>query len=249
MLDLCTNTVSKGESGCIKCIDDPLFDMAKRREIAVLPYDHTDSIDSFEFFKHLRENNICMKIFFPDELMREKIVGKSGFEREYKTILTLKNLRNFIENHTPYESYNDSHGFKLIFIHGVKINEVILYEVNIVLVRLCMNSRNSLFFSEFNPTMFKKNIKDALKLLHAKGYCHKDLHIGNVVLCFDKVPKYKLIDFEHMSKCEQDEQEEMKSVDYITGSVMRRSKLGGKRTQKMASKPKSKKHKKNTRRH
>jgi len=251
MLDLCTNTVSKGESGCIKCIDEPLFDMAKREEIAVLPYDHTESINSFEFFKHLRENNICMKIFFPDELMREKIVGKSGFEREYKTILTLKNLRNFIENHTPYESYNDNYGFKLIFIYGVKINEVVIHEVNIVLVRLCINSRNGLFFSEFNPTMFKKNIKDALKLLHAKGYCHKDLHIDNVVLCFDadKVPKYKLIDFEHMSKCEQDEQEEMKSVDYITGSVMRRSKLGGKRTQKMASKPKSKKHKKKTRRH
>ena len=68
MLDLCTNTVSKGESGCIKCIDEPLFDMAKREEIAVLPYDHTESINSFEFFKHLRENNICMKIFFPDDL-------------------------------------------------------------------------------------------------------------------------------------------------------------------------------------
>ena len=249
MLDLCTNTVSKGESGCIKCIDDRLFDMAKRREIAVLPYNHTESIDSFEFFKHLRENNTCMKIFFPDELMREKIVGQSGFEREYKTILILKKLRNFIENHTPYESYNDSYGFKLIFIHGVKINEVVIHEVNIVLVRLCVNSRNSLFFSEFNPTMFKKNIKDALKLLHAKGYCHKDLHIGNIVLCFDtdKTPKYKLIDFEHMSKCEEEEQEEMNSVDYMTGSVMRRSKLGGKRTQKMASKSKSKKHKKSRR--
>ena len=166
MLDLCTNTVSKGESGCIKCIDDRLFDMAKRREIAVLPYDHTESIDSFEFFKHLRENNTCMKIFFPDELMREKIVGQSGFEREYKTILILKKLRNFIENHTPYESYNDNYGFKLIFIHGVKINEVVIHEVNIVLVRLCINSRNGLFFSKFNPTMFKKNIKDALVLLH-----------------------------------------------------------------------------------
>ena len=247
MLDLCTNTVSKGESGCIKCIDDRLFDMAKRREIAVLPYDHTESIDSFEFFKHLRENNTCMKIFFPDELMREKIVGQSGFEREYKTILILKKLRNFIENHTPYESYNDSYGFKLIFIHGVKINEVVIHEVNIVLVRLCINSRNGLFFSKFNPTMFKKNIKDALVLLHSNGYCHKDLHIGNVVLCFDKVPKYKLIDFEHMSKCEEEEQEEMNSVDYMTGSVMRRSKLGGKRTQKMASKSKSKKHKKSRR--
>ena len=247
MLDLCTNTVSKGESGCIKCIDDRLFDMAKRREIAVLPYDHTESIDSFEFFKHLRENNTCMKIFFPDELMREKIVGQSGFEREYKTILILKKLRNFIENHTPYESYNDNYGFKLIFIHGVKINEVVIHEVNIVLVRLCINSRNGLFFSKFNPTMFKKNIKDALVLLHSNGYCHKDLHIGNVVLCFDKVPKYKLIDFEHMSKCEEEEQEEMNSVDYMTGSVMRRSKLGGKRTQKMASKSKSKKHKKSRR--
>ena len=183
--------------------------------------------------------------------MREKIVGQSGFEREYKTILILKNLRNFIENHTPYESYNDSYGFKLLFIHGVKINEVIIHEVDIVIVRLCMNSRNGLFFSKFNPKMFKKNIKDALKLLHAKGYCHKDLHIGNVVLCFDKVPKYKLIDFEHMTKCEEEEKEEEEtgSIDNMTGSVMRRSKLGGKITQKMTSKPKSKKHKKKTRRH
>jgi len=54
-----------------------------------------------------------------------------------------------------------------------------------------------------------------------------------------------------MSKCEEEEQEEMKSVDYMTGSVMRRSKLGGKRSQKMASKSKSKskKHKKKTKRH
>lgn len=98
--------------------------------------------------------------------------------------------------------------------------------------------------------MFKKNIKDALKLLHAKGYCHKDLHIDNVVLCFDadKVPKYKLIDFEHMSKCEQDEQEEMKSVDSMTGSVMHRSKLGGKRTKSKKFK-KFKKSKKKTKRH
>lgn len=85
----------------------------------------------------------------------------------------------------------------------------------------------------------KKNIKDALKLLHAEGYCHKDLHIGNVVLCFDdkKVPKYKLIDFEHMSKCEQEEKEEEEtgSINNMTGSVMHRSKLGGKRSQKMAS--------------
>lgn len=64
MLDLCTKTVSKGESGCIKCIDKSLFDMANRGEIAVIPHDHAhaEMIDPLEFFKHLRENNICMKI-------------------------------------------------------------------------------------------------------------------------------------------------------------------------------------------
>jgi len=82
-----------------------------------------------------------------------------------------------------------------------------------------------------------------------------DLCTNTVVLCFDdkKVPKYKLIDFEHMSKCEQEEKEEEEtgSINNMTGSVMHRSKLGGKRSQKMASKSKSKskKHKKKTKRH
>jgi|LauGreDrversion2_6_1035139.scaffolds.fasta_scaffold09322_1 serine/threonine protein kinase len=253
MLDLCTNTVSKGESGCIRCIDEPLIDMAKHGEIEVVPYENdkgNNYTDASVFFKHLSENNICIKIFFPDALMSHKLVGQSGFDREYKTILILKELGEFVENHTTYESYNHNYGFKLIFKHGVKVDEHVIHDINVVLVKLCLNSRDTIFASTFNSSVFKKHIEEALKMLHSNGYCHRDLHIGNVVLCIDKTPRYKLIDFEHMSTCNAMEQkEEAESIEHIIdafASHQRRSKLGGKTKHKNHKKQKKQKKQKKT---
>ena len=257
MLDLCTNTVSKGESGCIRCIDEPLINMAKRGEITVVPYDNdemtndemTHDTDASDFFNHLHENNTCIKMFFPDELMMHKLVGQSGFAREHKTILILKELGDFVENYTPYESYNNKYGFRLIFKHGVKVDAHVIYDINVVLVKLCLNYRDIKFTSTFNSPVFKKHIGDALRLLHSNGYCHRDLHIGNVVLCIDKTPRYKLIDFEHMSTCDATEHtDEVESIKHIVdkfASHFRRSKLGGNAKQKKTKH--SKKHSKKSR--
>jgi len=253
MLDLCTNTVSKGESGCIRCIDKPLIDMAKRGEITVVPYDNdemtndemtndemTHDTDASDFFNHLHENNTCIKMFFPDKLMSHKLVGQSGFAREHKTILILKELGDFVENYTPYESYNNKYGFRLIFKHGVKVDAHVIDDINVVLVKLCLNYRDIKFTSTFEPSVFKKHIGDALHLLHSNGYCHRDLHIGNVVLCIDKTPRYKLIDFEHMSTCDATEHtDEVESIKHIVdkfASHFRRSKLGGNAKQKKTKK-------------
>ena len=264
MFDICVNTISKGESGCIRCIDDRLMGTAMSDEIAITSYDDDVKIPTLDFFTHLLHNNICMKIFFPTEMMRGKIIEGNGFNREYEKIMILAGLKKFIEHYTPYASYEGKYGFKLVFKNGVNIDDTVsVNEVYIILIKLCINNHSMAFISSFNSKAFKMHMQSALNLLHSKGYCHKDLHIGNVVLCVDKKPQYKLIDFEHMSKCnKEDGKEECKMVEDIldkqvkkqavvshlmssvfSRSTIGRSKLGGiikKRTQKMAMKRKSK---------
>jgi len=265
MFDICANAINKGESGCIRCIDKPLMDMAMSGKITVTSYDDNGTIDTLDFFTHLRDNNMCMKTFFPTEMMRGKLIEENGFNREYDKIIILTGLKKFIEHYTPYVSYKGKYGFKLFFKNGIKIHDdTIVNEVYIILIKLCINNHSSAFVSSFNSKAFKSHMLAALNLLHSNGYCHKDLHIGNFVLCFgpNNKPQYKLIDFEHMSKCDQEdgkeERELVKNIaeeqidekrdlmSFLTSSVFSvfsRSKLGGrrkKRTQKMVMKRKTK---------
>ena len=236
--------IGKGESGYIHCVDQILMDMSD--EITIIPHNEDDvEINTLDFFTHLRENGICMKIFFPPEMMRGKTLEDSGFNREYQKVVILAGLKNFISEYTPYASYEGNYGFKMRFKHGIKMADAVtVNSVYIILIKLCINNHNPLFSSSFNSKVFKRHMRSALKLLHSNGYCHNDLHIGNVVLCLGETPQYKLIDFEHMATCnDEDQKDEFKSVDNVSSSLFRRSKLGGTRkkaTRKMAIKSKSK---------
>ena len=240
-------------------------------EITVTSYDDNGTIDALDFFTHLRDNNMCMKTFFPTEMMRGKLIEENGFNREYDKIIILTGLKKFIEYYTPYVSYEGKYGFKLFFKNGIKINDAtIVSEVYIILIKLCINNHSSDFVASFNSKAFKIHMLAALNLLHSNGYCHKDLHIGNFVLCFgpDNKPQYKLIDFEHMSKCDhedgKEERELVKNIaekqidekrdlmSFLTSSVFSvfsRSKLGGtlKKKSKFRSKFKSKRKSKSKR--
>jgi len=236
-------TIGKGESGYIHCVDQILMDMSD--EITIIPHNEDDDdvkINTLDFFTHLRKNGICMKIFFPPEMMRGKTLEDSGFNREYQKVVILAGLNNFISEYTPYSSYEGNYGFKMRFKHGISMDDVTVNTVYIILIKLCINNHNPLFGSSFNSNVFKRHMRSALKLLHSKGYCHNDLHIGNVVLCLGETPQYKLIDFEHMSTCnDEDQKDEFKSVDNVSSSLsFRPSKLGGTRkkaTRKMVRKP------------
>jgi serine/threonine protein kinase len=244
--------IGKGESGYIHCVDQILMDMSD--EITIIPHNEDDvEINTLDFFTHLRENGICMKIFFPPEMMRGKTLEDSGFNREYQKVVILAGLKNFISEYTPYASYEGNYGFKMRFKHGIKMADAVtVNSVYIILIKLCINNHNPLFGSSFNSKVFKRHMRSALKLLHSNGYCHNDLHIGNVVLCLGETPQYKLIDFEHMATCnDEDQKDEFKSVEDMgdkqkrddASSSFRRSKLGGTRkkaTRKMVRNPKSK---------
>ena len=227
MFDICVNTISKGESGCIRCIDDRLMGAAMSDEITITSYDDDVKIPTLDFFTHLLHNNICMKIFFPTEMMRGKIIEGNGFNREYEKIMILAGLKKFIHHYTPYASYEGKYGFKLVFKNGINIDDTVrVNEVYIILIKLCISNHNMAFISSFNSKAFKMHVQSALNLLHSKGYCHKDLHIGNVVLCVDKKPQYKLIDFEHMSKCnKEDGKEECNMVEDILDKQVKKQAL------------------------
>ena len=218
MFDLHANAIGEGKSGFIRCIDKPLIYACMHDEITIISYDNDVTLPTLDFFKYLHGNGICMKIFFKPH---------DGFQKEHNAITILKDFENFIDDYTPYASYEGIYGFKLVFKNGVSVNDdaASVNEIYIVLLKLCKPR------FVLNLPKFQVDMQNALDLLHLHGYCHNDLSLNNVVLCSgkDKLPQYKLIDFESMSTCGLRAKE---IENHFPFKFMRRSNLGGRMTRK-----------------
>lgn len=241
-----------GEFGCFRCIDDVLLEkllfMVSENKVKVFSVPVVDSLssmmdgkkyvrdylthckgdeatklDSEFFFRFLKSNNICFKIFFLND----------EFNDEYENVKILKRIpslkkediskqsvseeqeeeeQNFLQKFTTYYEYEyetacgikqSSCAFMLDFTDNVKMvqkKDQRLFNIDTNRIYIILNKfcNNKITKEQIISEKFKSDITIALEILNSHGYEHGDTHLGNVVDCGKSKPsepQYKLIDF------------------------------------------------------
>jgi len=185
--------------------------------------DEATKLDSEIFFRFLKHNNICFKIFFLNE----------EFDDEYENIKILKRIPsvkadvrgqavagveeqpNFLQKFTTYYEYEyetacgvkqSSCAFMLDFTDNVKMvqkKDERLFNIDTNRIYIILNKfcNNKITKDQIISKKFESDITNALEILNLYGYEHGDPHLGNVVDCGESSePQYKLIDFGLMGR-------------------------------------------------
>ena len=241
-----------GNFGCFRCIDDVLLQrlllMVSENKVKVFSVpvvdrfekmmegkkyvsrhlthckgDEATKPDSETFFRFLKGNNICFKIFFLND----------EFNDEYENVKILKHIPsveavvggqaavgveeqpNFLQKFTTYYEYEyetacggkqSSCAFMLDFTDNVKMvqkKDERLFNIDTNRIYIILNKfcNNKITKDQIISKKFESDIKNAIKILNSHGYEHGDTHLGNVVDCGESSdPRYKLIDFGLMDR-------------------------------------------------
>ena len=224
-----------GKFGCFRCIDDVLLQrllpMVSENKVKVFSFpvvesfsrmmdcedDEATKVDSEIFFRFLKHNNICFKIFFLNEEFHDEYENVKILKRipSVKVVVGIEEQPNFLQKFTTYYEYEyetacgvkqSSCAFMLDFTDNVKMvkkkdEQLFNIDTNRIYIILNKFCNNKITKDQIISKKFESDITNALEILNSYGYEHGDPHLGNVVDCGESSdPRYKLIDFGLMGR-------------------------------------------------